>query len=318
MKEYIEKTLHQEIQLAPFKEINKLPLIIMKNFDFYQMDIMNQLCVLAIPNKNIHLMELRKYYRKIEMSTHQNCVLYINYLNWYSRDKMIEEGISFVWENKEIYLPFLAIALHENQAREIKPFTQISFLTQKMLLMGIYENWDNMNVTSISKKLNVSKMSITRCFDEIESFQIPLLKRKGRSRFYFKAGTKKEIWEMIEPFLRNPLIRKYQLSVDPMNDLSKSGFSALSEYSMINDKNYPTYAITKREIKALEIENQEMIHFGQTPKCEIQVLGYCISYRNKKVIDPLTTFLLLKNEMDDPRIEKAIEEMLEEYVWLEE
>jgi hypothetical protein len=34
-------------------------------------------------------------------------------MNYYSRDKMLEEGIPFIWENKQIYMPFLGILLQK-------------------------------------------------------------------------------------------------------------------------------------------------------------------------------------------------------------
>ena len=49
-------------------------------------------------------------------------------------------------------------------------------------------------------------MSITRVFDEIESMKIPVLDKKGKFRRYIQYGTKKEIWEVIEPFLRSPFL----------------------------------------------------------------------------------------------------------------
>jgi hypothetical protein len=45
-------------------------------------------------------------------------------------------------------------------------------------------------------------------------------------------------------------------------------------------------------------------------------LGYLIPYNGGKVIDPLTTLLIMENEREDPRVDKALDEMLEEYVYL--
>ncbi len=228
---------------------------------------------------------------------------------------MLEEGIPFIWENKQIYMPFLGILLQKNGVRVLPDCDEISFLTQKFLLSALYGKWDNMNVTIAAERMGVSKMSITRVFDEIESMKIPVLDKKGKFRRYIQYGTKKEIWEVIEPFLRSPLLKEYDLEQSLAGNLVKSGISALSEMSMLDDNGYQTYAVTKYEVKQRRIAQKRQVPKEETPGCIIQELGYCIPFKKGQVIDPLSIYLLLRNNMVDPRIEIAVEEMLEEYVW---
>ena len=314
MKDFIEKTLHQTIEIRPYMEIKKFPLIIEKNYDFFQMEIMKQICILARPKENIGLAALRRQQKQIERLTGRYCVMYLKKMNYYSRDKMLEEGNSFVWENHQVYMPFLGLMLSQNEIREISPCFKISFLTQKFLFMALYGEWDNLTVTAAADKIHVSKMSVTRIFDELESLDIPVLIKKGRSRRYIRTGSKKEIWNLIRPFLRTPLLKEYYLERDMPNLSVKSGISGLSELSMLEDNPYPTYAVTKHEIRKTGIYQEKQIPAGEIPACVIQELGYFIPFRQGKVIDPLSIYILLK-DMDDPRIETALEEMLEEYVW---
>ena len=49
---------------------------------------------------------------------------------------------------------------------------------------------------------------------------------------------------------------------------------------------------------------------------KFQELGYWIPFENEVAADPLTIAISISNEAkEDPRISKAIDEMLEEYVW---
>ena len=48
--------------------------------------------------------------------------------------------------------------------------------------------------------------------------------------------------------------------------------------------------------------------------CVVQEIGYYIPFNQGNVIDPLSVYLLLE-DMDDPRVETALEKMLEDYVW---
>lgn len=43
--------------------------------------------------------------------------------------------------------------------------------------------------------LRCDKMSVTRCFDEIEHLEIPILAMKGKSRVICMKEDSKEIWE---------------------------------------------------------------------------------------------------------------------------
>lgn len=314
MVEFIEKTLHQKIELVPFDHTDCFPLVLRANYDCYTMKIAGQTCILAVLKEDANLSVMRKQYHNLVQIIGQHCVLYLKKMNYYARDKMLEEGIPFIWENRQIYMPFLGILLQQNDTRDLKPCSKISFLTQKLLLTAIYDEWDNVSVTEAAGKLGVSKMSITRVFDEIESLDIPVLKKVGRSRRYVRIGDKKEIWEKMKKFLRTPLLREYYLKTEFTGKLMKSGISALAEMSMLGDNPYPTYGITKYDISKKEIDREQEVPRGELPGCVIQELGYCIPFKAGEVMDPLTVYLLLSKE-EDPRVEIALEEMMEEYVW---
>lgn len=313
MKEFIENTIHQKIEIIPYKEIKKFPLVLQVNYEFFQMELMHQVCILARPKDNPGLSVLRRQQKQIERLTGAYCVLYLKQLNYYSRDKMLEEGIPFIWKDHQVYIPFLGLLLKQNEARALKPCFKISFLTQKFLLLALYEEWDDLTVTTAADKMAVSKMSVTRVFDEMESLGIPVLVRKGRSRRYIKTGSKKEIWDTIKPFLRTPLLKEYYVERN-LPDLPRSGISGLAELSMLEDNPYPTYAVTKYEIRDKGIDKEKQIPIGEIPGCVIQEIGYCIPFSQGDVVDPLSIYLLLEN-VDDPRVETALEEMMEEYVW---
>lgn len=314
MKDFIEKTLHQKIEIIPYEETRKFPLVLQGNYEFYQMKIMNQVCILARLKENASLTTLRRQQKQIERLAGVYCVLYLKQLNYYSRDKMLEEGIPFVWENHQVYIPFLGLLLKPNEVRKINPCCKISFLTQKFLLSALYEEWNDLTVTAVAEQMKVSKMSATRVFDEIESLEIPVLTKSGRSRRYIKAGSKKEIWDTIRSSLRTPLLRDYYLERDLPYISVKSGISGLAELSMLEDNPYPTYAVTKYEIREKGIDQARQIPRDEIPGCVVQEIGYCIPFHQGNTIDPLSIYLLLK-DVEDPRVEAALEEMLEEYVW---
>ncbi len=313
MKQFIEDALHQQIEIRAYQDANKLPLVLQGNYNLFILEINGQSCILAEPKEDFGLATLRNQQRRLERLTEQYCVLYLKNLKSYPRDKMLKEGIPFIWENHQIYMPFLGVLLKQNETRALKPCTKVSFLTQKLLLMALYQQWQNVTVTAAAELLNVSKMSITRCFDEIESLEILVLYKRGRTRLLSCCTDKKEMWNLIKVHMRNPLLQEYYLEQDLPGRLLKSGISALAEYSMLGDNEYRTYAITKSQLSDYDLKKQ--VPKGEKPGCVVQELGYVIEYKEGLAIDPLTVCMLMKSEKEDPRVDKALEEMMEEYVW---
>jgi len=99
--------------------------------------------------------------------------------------------------------------------------------------------------------------------------------------------------------------------------LSAGGFSALSEYTMLGDNVYPTFAVTKDDFRQLEKEEPLMITpNGEDPKSVLEVWEYLILLSGKKLPDPISLAISFEKRDDtDERTKMAIEEMLEGYVW---
>lgn len=316
MKTYLEKTLHQSVLIDDNFNSKDFPVSARNNYLFYSLTIGNHSFIMIKPKDKANLPELRHIQKLTQKITKQKCVLYLTDVTYYSVSKMIEENIPFIIEDKQIYLPFLGLSVDPTQDKKIYAYDNISFLTQKLLLTALYQQWEKVNVTQAAGVLNVTKTSVSKCFDEIDALDIPVLKRYGRSRYIIGASEKKRFWNKIRPYLISPLIKRVYYRTDVAGDFVKSGMSALSVYSMVSDNEFPTYAVTKDKIKDISAERFEQIGKGETPGCIIQELGYYIPFRDLNAVDPLTVLLLISDEdKEDPRISMAIDEMLEEYVW---
>lgn len=316
MKDFIEKSLRRPITLADNAEIlKKLPLKFRGNYELFSVYQDSVEWIIAKPKKELRLNALRYDRSQIEKAAGLNCALYFNKLNYYTKETMLNEGIPFILEGKQVFLPFLGMLLSEKDDRRLAPVHTISFLTQKLILCALYEKWNDMNATKIAEKLGVTKMSVSRCLDEIEYLDIKILDKSGKTRKVSVSEETKVLWEEIKPVLRNPIIARFQLAEDIQLD-KKAGISALCEFSMLSDNVYPTYAVTKGELKETNIKQIRQISIGEEIGCEVLELGYFIEYDGKMVQDPLSVMLSLSAEdLEDERVQICIEEMLEEYVW---
>ena len=111
--------------------------------------------------------------------------------------------------------------------------------------------------------------------------------------------------------------KELRLDCLPPWPLPMSGLSAVSHFSMLGDNTYPTYAISKKALKDLQPEKLPQVPQDELPAAIIQVMGYDLLYEgdDSLVIDPLSAILsLTPEETNDPRVESAVEEIMEEFL----
>lgn len=319
MRQTIEKLLHIPCEEKNFTEQDALPLFLRGNYDLTVGRIAGVCFLCAAPKQKINLASMRKHRTKLVELTGMECTFLLEAMSAYTKDKMLQEGIPFILGDKELYLPFLGIVLNSSVQKEKAHPLRISFRTQKMLLTALYNGITNCSVTEMAKILETSKMSVTRCFDELEAFGLGLIQGNGTAgRYFVWSKSRKELWETVKPILRNPSEKEYLLDCMPPWPLPKSGLSAISYFSMLSDNPYPTYAISKQAVKDLHPERLPQVPEGEVPAAVIQVMGYSYLYENDSelVIDPLSAVLSLTAEdMSDPRVEGEVEKILEEFVY---
>ena len=316
MKNYLEKTLRQQVSIKANNSLcDKLPLAFKGRYYFFDIETNGMHWVAIKPKSDAGLVTLRKDRAKVQAAAGLNCAIFMDSTTCYIKEKMIEEGIPFVLADKQVYLPFIGFLLTSSGERDIAPVQLISYLTQKLILTAIYEKWDKVTVSEAAVRLGVTKTSVTRCFDEIEYLSIDILDAKGKSRAITVSEDRKQLWEKLQSVLRNPVIARYELREDLLLD-KKAGITALCEYSLLSDNDYPTYAITKKEISETGIKKMKRVCRGEEIGCVVLELGYFIDFENKKIEDPLSVVLSLSDEeKQDERVSISINEMLEEYVW---
>ena len=75
--------------------------------------------------------------------------------------------------------------------------------------------------------------------------------------------------------------------------------------------------IPKKKVKELHPENLPQVPHGEVPAAVIQVIGYSYPFEDAGglVIDPLSAVLSLgAEERNDPRIEGAVQRIMEDFI----
>ncbi len=316
MKDFLEKSLQQNVIMTENKEVyKKLPLAYRGRYNIFTVEMNGVLWMAIHPKENVGLVMLRRDRAGVEKMTGLNCAIFLDRTTFYIKEKLMEEGIPFVIDGKQVFLPFIGYLLSKENERELPPVHLISFLTQKMLLIAIYERWNEVRVSGAAKRLEVSTKSASRCFDELEYLNVNVLGMKGKSRVINIPDDREQLWQQIESVLRNPVIRRFILRKD-MKLEKKAGLSALCEYSLLSDNAYPTYAVTKKELKASGVKEEKQASELEEIGCVVLEVGYFTDFLGKGLQDPLSVVLsLTEEEQEEERVDISTNEMLEEYVW---
>ena len=314
---YIEDILHVTTSVSVYRHGRALPLYLRNGYELYTLTIQNIRCLLAKPKEQANLTVLRKQCGQLKKLTGLDCVLCLENIRAYTKSKMLSEGIPFVICGQQIYMPFLGIALAQNGIREIPKKDRLSFSTQKLLLTAIYQGWTQLTLTEAAKALGMSKMTVTRCFDELQSLGLDVVKPAGKMRRFIWENGRRALWEAVLPLLRTPVKLQYCLaSIIDVGSAKLGGISAVCHYSMLADNPFITYAVTKDTAKALELKKLLLAPEEENPAMIVQVLRYDLEYQDAAAIDPLTAILSLTDEEKmDPRVEAAIEEILEDCLY---
>lgn len=315
MQKYLEKCLNKPIKLSVYLDCKELSRSFEDIYNFYIVKTDSPEWLIAEPLMRFSLPFMRKHQRLMKKLSGMECALYLENQSLYIRNTMVEEGIPFIIWDKMAFLPFLNILIYMRADKVLKSVNRIAFLTQKLLLLALYEKWKDMTVQEIAKKLNVTIVAVRKCFDEIQYLKLPVIKEVGRSRLLSIDVSSREMWNMLKPVFRNPVIKTYKFVEDISADI-KAGISAICEYSGLQDNPYPTYAVTKRDLQRFQIKTRKQALAENEIGCVVHELGYCIDFKGKGVIDPLTAYMSMSEEQkQDDKIKLYIDKMLDEQVW---
>lgn len=314
--ETIQKLLHINARVSSYNA-TKLPLYLRNAYKLSLLRIADMDCLLAKPDEDINLTSLRKQRIQLMKLTGLECVIHFVHASTYIKRKLTEEGVPFIIEGKDVYLPFLGIALSHSKDRVVKAVEKISFSTQRLLLTALYQHWNGLNLSGAAKVLNVSKMTISRCYNQIQAVGLPFIQKTDKECRFVWEDSPQAYWSLIGPHLRNPVKQEYRLDTPiPIGDYLPGGMTALCQYSMLNDNTYPTYAITALQEKELALQDVDQVPEREQPMALIQVMQYAVHFRNGDATDPITAFLSLKKQdREDPRVTDALNEILEEQVY---
>lgn len=310
--DYLEQLLGIKI-----KEIGKIekdfPNYISSRYVIKEMTLEGKVVLFVYPKVEItSLPSIRNHINKIKEVNNTPIVLVLEKMTYRQKEFFLKERIPFIVEGKQIYLPFVGVYLQKRSDAEDGKVEKLWPATQLVFLYYLYQKEKEVQTSKIVTDLSITSTTVARAVKQLEILGLLNIDKKGIQRIISTDLSHKELFRKAEKYLQNPVKRTIYVDkkiVD--NELVKSGYSALSEYSMLNEDKLQVYA--SNNISKWKTYSNEVL-FDDNSQIALELYRYDprkLAINNN--VDPISLYLSLKND-EDERVEKELEKMMEE-VW---
>lgn len=308
--EYLEKVLGINVAYEEAM-VRHLPNFINTRYRLQIVSLNGKKVIFAYPKTELEQIEtLKKHIVRIQQSEDLPVVLIPEQITSRQKEYLIREKIPFVVEDKQIYLPFMAVYLQERCSAEKFLREELLPSAQMLFLHFIYNGAKELTTSQAAKHLNLTPTSISRASKQLVELGLLQTKKVGVQKILFAEGTPREVFQNAEKQLVNPVKRTVYVSKESIGaELLRSGYSALAEYSMLNAPSVECYAAEK-----ISHWNEITTNSLQDSKTQVAVEMWRYDPRklsNEKAVDKLSLALALRDDADE-RVEEAVEKMLDD------
>lgn len=302
-----------EVSIKPSGFSKGLPLYYSGVFDFFQMVLQGQKCII-VADKNVLRLTPHTVKKHVNfLSSHFGIpVVYVTTSpDVHDIERLMHQQVPFIVPGCQLYLPFLGTIITTPKAAVPITRNYVSLAAQLIVtgtLLGKVEY--PITISTCRTVLPYSEASVIAAFNELEYFALARKKRSRHTLLSF-CSSGRELWENAVPFFRNPC--KHVLGVNelPENvDIVPAGVDALAQRTMLNETIPTEFAL---QLSAFRRQGQKTYRPETTEK-RLQLWLYKPSIFGKVQIDDLSLALTLQQENDE-RVQTALEEMLENFKW---
>ncbi|QZT38642.1 MarR family transcriptional regulator [Halosquirtibacter xylanolyticus] len=332
LKTYLKEILGEPIGIErlPKNQLKVMPLYIYHAYNIYETTLLNQ-HVILLENKNVDDFKISQTDKHIELlreAFSMPVVLVLAQLASYNRLRLIDKRINFIVPGKQLFIPDLMMDLRESFAPYKKQNKETLTPSAQLIVLYHILNRDeaeaikNLSFKEIAEKLVYSSMAITKAVEnlkQLDLIEVQGLKEKRISFVYDRI----DLWKKLKEngFYRDPVLKRVFVDEIPHDtQLLRSNESALTEYSDMNPSRQLFFAIEKNAYYALQKSNKLVNENKYEGRYCLEVWKYNpltlaeIFNRYPKIVDPLSLFISFMGDSDE-RIEMALEQIEEKYLW---
>lgn len=318
LENYLKENIDVKLRIQLWDGKKRLPLFLLELYDFYKVEILGQSCILIeILQKSPGIDVIKKHKKAINKMVDEQLVFVYRSISRFRRKSLIENRVPFVVEDGQMYLPFLGLDLKKTVDKQVKKVATFSAATQLVFLYFLYNGDINICATELSAVLNTSNMTASRSLNELYDMALLIYEvggKTGRSKRYKKINNPEYYCEGSQ-YLKTP-VSKTVYTEKLIEDVPAAGLEALSMISMMNPPQNPVIAISKDRLIEIEpylVKDRDRIVDEKLIKIEVWRYNPMLLSK-EKYVDLVSLAISLK-EINDERVEHALEERLKGESW---
>ena len=318
-QKYLLANLGIEAAVHPFPDAANYPAYLREGYRFLSLKWLKGTCLIMTGEKYVALTPavIAKQLDHVRGRCGLDVVYVAEAVNFYDRKRLIEQKVPFVVPGNQMYLPFLAIDLKEylKTLRTKRPVLRPA--TQKLVLYALYQG-EKLTLTpaEVAAVLEVSAMTMTRAFDELAALGIGEHTVAGKNRCLNFAGNRRELWGQVQPYLKTPVKKRVYVTNLNFKRAFPAGHTALAKWSMINEPEARTVAVSNNDWKNLAQEYRaHIIPAPDRGAVEVEIWKYPPDRFSKDgCADKISVYLSLKDSHDE-RVQSALDDLLRSFKW---
>jgi|694.fasta_scaffold60175_3 hypothetical protein len=330
---YIEETMGIQPTATPLAKsyLERLPIYIHETFKLYSINLFNTGIILAeLKNEDeLSIQQTEKQVQQIKNLLNVKVVVVLENIQAYNRKRLIEKGINFIVPGKQLYMPDMLIDLRESFVHpKVKQKNETLLPSAQFILIYhiIHRNqqWklEEHPFKEIAQKLAYTPMAITNAIDNLKYHELIEVEGEKEKFIRFRYDRHK-LWNIAhqQNILVNPVIKTVYVDEKPESlFLLQSNASALPEYTDLNPSRQEYFAIEKTVFYGLQKSNALVNMNEYEGRYALEVWKYNPLTlvdelpNDMAVVDPLSLYLSVKESRDE-RIEMALEQILEKFIW---
>ena len=286
-----------------------LPNYIYARYRLQRVTLDGKAAIFVYPKEDLEAVStVKKHLERIAEAAEAQAVLVLEHLTYRQKEYLLRDHVPFVVEGKQIYLPFMALYLQERGDREKQDRRTMLPSAQLLLLQYIYHGCGELLTSEAAQMLGFTATSISRASRQLEEMGLIKTEKRGVQKLLYSDQTPEELFEAAKGSMSNPVKRIIYVPREKIaENLLLSGYSALSEYSMINPPVVQCFAAGS--VAAWEKDASGRLQ-SSDDQCAVELWRYDPrKLADGNCVDKLSLALALRADRDE-RTEAAVEELL--------
>jgi hypothetical protein len=308
-------------------QLSKLPVYLRGGFDFWAGRLLNHKVIFAQIKERGEMSpsRLKKQSKELSIIFQHTVIFVLKELESWNRGRLIEQNVSFIEPGRQIYVPELLLQLNNGTSRnsiQISVGEKLGMVSQAILLYKlISRRMEPLDYAHISNVMDCSLMTVSRSMRELAAAEFVTIEEGKPNLVHFNVHGK-ELWDLALPLLSSPVKTVWRSDIPFTTvhvDMKLSGETALAHYTMLSKGNGDTFAVGKKRFDFMKIpaafQQQVQQNYGDY---RIQVWDYdpdLVSQNFGGVVDRLSLYLSMKDQIEDERMEAALQELLNKMEW---